>query len=220
MLVASRLVFVHVPRTGGWFIRRALGHHLELDPTAPKLPAHASYDELPAEFRNRPAFCVVRNPWDWYVSWYHYVLAQGPHLAALGPANPKRLNWEGLFSSGHSTFGEVVASACEGRLEGPFAAAARERDTDIYSEYVRGLTDRGVAGGALEIGRFEELIPFLVRFFDRRDVLTEPLRNHLEHTPPVNASERGPYRDYYDDELRELVAHKARSLIQRFGYVF
>ena len=37
---------------------------------------------------------------------------------------------------------------------------------------------------------------------------------------PVNASDHGPYRDYYDDELRDLVGKACRPLIERFGYRF
>lgn len=37
---------------------------------------------------------------------------------------------------------------------------------------------------------------------------------------PSNASERGPYADYYDEELRELVRESCQAIIDRFGYRF
>jgi hypothetical protein len=220
VLVASELVFVHVPRTGGVFIRGVLRDHLKLDPKAPRLSTHAAYHELPIEYRDRPGFCVVRNPWDWYVSWYHHVMGQGARLASLDPGNPKRTNWQTLFSGGRSSFKEAVTSACEGRLEHPFAKSARRRDCDLYSEYVRVLVGRAIKRGRLEAGRFEELTPFLVDYLGRGGLLTDSLREAVEDSPPANATEHGAYRDYYDDELRELVAHKARRLTERFGYAF
>jgi hypothetical protein len=220
MLIASELVFVHVPRTAGVFIRGVLRDHLALDANAPRLSTHAAYDELPAQFRDRPGFCVVRNPWDWYVSWYHHVINRGPRLAGLDPGDPKRTNWEKLFAGGRSNFKETVVSACEGRLEHPFAKSARQRDSDVYSEYVRILAGRAIKQGRIEAGRFEELIPFLVGYLDRRGLLTEALREAVEHSPPANTTKHGPYRDYYDRDLRDLVAHKARWLIARFGYAF
>ena len=57
-------------------------------------------------------------------------------------------------------------------------------------------------------------------FLDRQGLLTESLREAITLTPPINASEHGPYPDYYDSELRRLVAHKARWLTERFGYAF
>jgi hypothetical protein len=220
MLVASQLVFVHIPRTGGGFIKGVLRDHLKVDPAAPRLPTHASYDELPVEFRDRPGFCVVRNPWDWYVSWYHHSIKRGPRFAGLDPADPKRTNWQTLFASGRSTFKGTVTRMCEGQLEHPYARSARRRDVDLYSEYVRVLAGVALKRGELEVGRFEELIPFLIEFLDRRDLLTDPLRAAVEHSPPTNAAEHGPYPGYYDQELRELVAHKARWLTERFGYAF
>jgi hypothetical protein len=220
MLVASELVFVHVPRTGGSFIREVLREHLEPDPRAPRFATHAAYEELPVEFRDRPGFCLVRNPWDWYVSWYHHVINRGPRLASLALGDPKRTNWQTVFSGGRSNFKETVTRVCEGRLEHPYAKSARRRDSDLYTEYVRILVGRATKRGWLEAGRFEELIPFLVDYLDRGGLLTESLREAVEHSPPANATEHGPYRDYYDQELRELVAHKARWLTERFGYAF
>jgi hypothetical protein len=220
MVVASKLVFVHVPRTGGSFISAVLRDHLGLDAKAPRFPTHASYEELPVEFRDRPGFCVVRNPWDWYVSWYHHGMKRGPRLARLDPAHPKGALWQTAFSGGRCTFKETVTRACEGRLEHAFAKSARRRDTDLYSEHVRILVARAIKRGQLEVGRFEDLVPFFLGFLDRRGLLTESLRNAVEQSPPTNAAEHDHYRAYYDWELRELVAHKARWLTKRFGYAF
>ena len=38
--------------------------------------------------------------------------------------------------------------------------------------------------------------------------------------PADNTSDRGQYRSYYDDRLRDLVAHKARLIVERYGYEF
>jgi hypothetical protein len=220
MLVTGQLVFVHIPRTAGSFIKGVVGGELGVDAGAPRLATHASYDELPPAFRDRPAFAIVRNPWDWYVSWYHHSLAQGPKHARLPRGSPKRTNWKTLFSGGRGTFKEVVTRMCEARLEHPFAASARRRDVDLCSEYVHVLAERAIEERHVEAGRFEELIPFLLTFLDRHRLLTDRLQTALERSPAKNTAVRGPYADYYDQELRELVAHKARRLTERFGYSF
>ena len=38
--------------------------------------------------------------------------------------------------------------------------------------------------------------------------------------PPYGSSKRGPYQQYYDDELRDLVGRKARRLVELGGYEF
>src|SRR5688500_498878 len=113
MLVTSGIVFVHIPRTGGVFVRDVLRDHVEAEPAGPRFATHASYEELPPEFGDRPGFCVVRSPWDWYVSWYHHTMQRGPHLARLDPGDPKRVNWERLFDGGRSGFREPGRRARE-----------------------------------------------------------------------------------------------------------
>jgi hypothetical protein len=220
MLVTQDLVFVHIPRTGGSFIRSVLGAHLPADSHAPPFATHARYGELPKELRDRPAFCVVRNPWDWYVSWYHNVMKHGTRLRQLSPDDPKREIWDTVFRRGRSSFAEAVTRACEGELDDPLGRSARKHDMDLYSAYVRTQGGIELKRGYIEVGRFEELVPFLVEFLDDRSLLTDELRDALEGTAAVNASQHTSYRDYYDDELREIVGYKARLLTERFGYRF
>jgi hypothetical protein len=85
---------------------------------------------------------------------------------------------------------------------------------------VRVQVGRAVKRRRVAVGRFEELVPFVLELLDRNGLLTEHLRESVEQAPPTNASEHGSYRDYYDRDLRELVAHKARWLTERFGYAF
>jgi hypothetical protein len=220
MLVAREFVFIHIPRTGGSFVRSVLAGHIPPDPDAPAFATHAAYRELPPELRDRPAFCIVRNPWDWYVSWYHNGLKHRSRLSGLEPGNPKREIWDRAFGAGHSSFAEAVTAACEGAFEHPVARVARERDIDLYSAYLRVQAGGELKRGRVDAGRFEELLPFLLGYFDELGVLSEPLREELERTPPVNASEHGDYRDYYDDRLRELVGRKARRITAQYGYEF
>lgn len=218
MLVTREFVFVHIPRTGGSTIRAVLADHA--DPNAPIFPTHAAYDELPQRLRDRPAFCVVRNPWDWYVSWYHNGLRNGQRLSGLHPGHPKRQIWESAFNAGESTFAEAITRACNGQLNHPLASVARKRDVDLYSAHVRTQAGPALKRGDLDAGRFEQLVPFLLDYISGVGALDNQLRHAFERTPPVNASEHGSYRDYYDDTLRDLIARKARWLIERYAYAF
>ena len=77
MLITDRFVFVHVPKTGGDFIRRICLKHL---PTAGFVPhqiaKHGPDTEIPAPYDALPRFALVRNPWDYYVSWYSFQAAR------------------------------------------------------------------------------------------------------------------------------------------------
>jgi hypothetical protein len=67
----------------------------------------------------------------------------------------------------------------------------------------------------------EELRSSIRTQLDRLGVLpNERVELFLEQAPRLNVSRHGPYRDYYDAELRELVAALEAPVIARHGYRF
>jgi hypothetical protein len=46
------------------------------------------------------------------------------------------------------------------------------------------------------------------------------MHDFVTDTPPRNTSAHAPYVDYYDHELRNLVAEKDQLIITRHGYRF
>ena len=78
MLITSRFVFIHVPKTGGDFIRRLCLRHLPPEESSRhQIAKHGPDTEIPAAHAGLPRFALVRNPWDWHVSWYHYLAGSG-----------------------------------------------------------------------------------------------------------------------------------------------
>ena len=71
MLATKDFVFIHVPKTGGEFIGGAIKRTCEVQEAG----KHVPFRETPERFRDLPAICFVRNPWDWYVSWWHWARA-------------------------------------------------------------------------------------------------------------------------------------------------
>lgn len=69
MLVTNDFVFVHMPKTGGTFVRSVLN---KVYPKALHFSKHGTCAEVPEEYRHLPLLSIVRNPFDRYVSQYHY----------------------------------------------------------------------------------------------------------------------------------------------------
>jgi hypothetical protein len=69
MLITKRFVFIHMHKTGGQtlndIIRRCIPSHQDVG-------YHFPHDKIPPEFDALPRVGMVRNPWDWYLSWYAF----------------------------------------------------------------------------------------------------------------------------------------------------
>ena len=142
------------------------------------------------EWNRRFTFSVVRNPWDRAVSHYHYRVQT--NQTGLGDAPIGFDEWA------RRVFGERDSRY----LDQP----------KMFMPQTDWLTDEDAEMLVDRVCRFENLADDVARVGDE---IGRPLR-----LPHVKASDRGPYRTYYDDETRELVGAWFRDDIDRFGYAF
>jgi hypothetical protein len=65
----QQLVFVHIPKTGGSSISKWLKDYTNCE----YYRKHCTLDTAREYWPNcKTSFCVIRNPYDWLVSWYSY----------------------------------------------------------------------------------------------------------------------------------------------------
>ncbi|MFZ5962074.1 sulfotransferase family 2 domain-containing protein [Thalassococcus sp. BH17M4-6] len=207
-----RYIFVHIPKTGGTSMARALearamaddiligdtpkarrrrGRIKELSArgrlwkhsTLSDIDGVLSMDEIAGMF----TFALVRNPWDRLVSYYHWLRAQrfdhpAVHLAKV--------------------------TGFDGFLRHPHTAASIGGSP--YGSYLRCADGVERASAWLRLEHLAEDIA--------------PLAAHLGFVPDVphdNRSDRGAdYRTYYSDGLAEVVGEICAEDIARFGYRF
>ena len=91
MFVTPYFVYVHVPKTGGNFVRKVAERHFEIVWTSaigddPR--QHVPYSSVPSEYAELPAISFVRNPWSHYVSHWAWILEHGEksRMAKIAPA--------------------------------------------------------------------------------------------------------------------------------------
>jgi hypothetical protein len=147
------------------------------------------------------SFAIVRNPWDRLVSCYVQKIEQkdnssGPNRKGTTGA----LDRAGAFDPDMS-FAEFARAVA--------AIPDEEAGRHFRSQYTF-LCDR--RGNLLpeRLGRFEHLAEDLSRVTD--GVLSG---NNLPH---LKKTRRRDYRDYYDEETRDLVARRFARDIELFGY--
>jgi hypothetical protein len=229
MITTDCFVFLHLHKSGGSFVNEFL---LRFVPSARALGYHLPRALLPAEYRELPALGFVRNPWSYYVSWYNFqAQRQMPNalfriLSADGRRDFSATVRNMLELGSGSTRLDAVIDALPATygnngLNLPKFALAPIRNSGLgfYSFLYRYLY--GDPDPRLSVERAEQLRVTLVDRLPRLGVpLSDAMRIFISDTPPRNASQHGPYVDYYSDELRDLVTERDRLIIDRHGYRF
>jgi len=230
MIVTDKFVFVHLPRTGGTFVTDMI---MKFFPSAREIGYHLPTSLLPKEYSHLPTLGAVRNPWEFYVSWYYH----------LWPRDIGKPLFTWLTDDCKEQFEGATRNALNLGVDNNRLDALIETlpDTVDYStrnipnitkDSIRKVRGTGVGyytfrfnqlfGNADKVFfcRQETLRQDLVRFFEGIGVATDELRDYVLRSDKKNIAEHLHYSTYYTPELAELVSIRDRPFIERFGYVF
>ncbi len=235
MIISKRFVFIHMHKTGGQslngIIKQCITDHQVVG-------YHFPRNEVPADSKGLPVVGMVRNPWDWYASWYAF------------NRRPKIRNplFEILSNGGNANFKVTVTNLIHLGSDRPESVGHRDELIRILPDSLDGNTGVGLTKDSIHdlskagtgyyswqfermlgnehdeqtfIGRFENLQDDFLAIMEQLAVEeTDSLRAELDKRERKNFSRRSHYSHYYDDELRDLVASEERCLIERFDYKF
>jgi hypothetical protein len=203
-------------KTGGSFVQQVLvaqyGNQVMVG-------YHDPWDRLPK--REQPVLIFVRNPWDWYVSWFHYLrnlyAHQSSEVRATDPV------YRTAFGGGTHDFATAVRLACRGEIEVSVPAFQSRIASyrDFYTAAIMYMLGEVPDDPRLTVGLMERLREDLIAFVQRARVPDEnALVKRIRETPANNQSQRDDYRTYYDADLRDEVGCASKWVIDRFGYRF
>lgn len=197
MILTRHFVFVHVPKTGGNFVRAVLERHAPADWQVRRLADHQTYADIPATHAGLPMLAFVRNPFAWYVSWFHFQQKARDDFFL-------RISDGGRLGFADSMRRALASGPALEHGEGPFLQT-------LWSMLGPGLE------GA-RVGRMETLRADLLRLMGEICDVPESMAAAIEALPSQNKSAHGHYSRYYDAELRALVRQKDGPIFDHFGY--
>lgn len=235
MIVTDRFVFIHMHKTGGQTLsdvitdcissHRIIGYHF---------PKHM----IPQEYADLPIVGLVRNPWSWYVSWYSFNRQPNIRNSLFHVVSEDgRLNFVdtvsnlvelGSGSERSRRYRERLASLLPDTLDGNRGVGLTRTDIHSLGEsdlgYYSWLFDRmlGIEPGPNTlIGRFENLREDFLEIMTQLDVPEiDSLTWAMDYGKRKNSSRHSHYSHYFNDQLRQLVAGRESTLIERFAYQY
>jgi len=230
MIVTDKFVFVHFPRTGGTFITDVI---MRFFPSAQEIGYHLPRYLLPNQYSHLPVLGAVRNPWEFYVSWYYHVW---PRDAATPLTSWLTENGKQQFEG--ATRNALNLGTDNDRLEALIEKMPSNVDygkrniANITKDALRKIRGTGVGyytfrfnhlfGDSAEVFfcRQERLRADLIQFLEQIGAATQPIRAYILAAEKKNSADHSHYSTYYTSELAELVSIRERAIIDRFGYRF
>jgi hypothetical protein len=204
---SRRVLFVHVPKTGGSTIDVMMDRRLPDSRTVEGRARHAPLSVLIAaepQLADYWSFGFVRNPWARMVSWWSMISMVFERAAAGVPQAVERIQRN------------PEAWLPEGEFAKDFDGFVLEGTRKIPKVGRPQVVTLSRADGRLAdfVGRVESF-----------DADVNHVRRHLglpelERVPRRNRSTHGHYRDYYTDRTKARVAEVFALDIERFGYRF
>lgn len=228
MIVCDRLVSIHLHKSGGTFVNQLL---LQCVPGARQLGYHLPYCELPAEYRTLPVLGAVRNPWEYYVSWFAFQSGlERPNALFRICSEDRALGFADTIRN-LARLGTDAARFAALRAELPerFAAAGLNVTKSCLDElqgrevgFYTFLYERMYRGAdAPTIVPAEDLRAGLATVLEQWGVLPNARAElFLKQVPRLNVSRHGPYRDYYDADLAALIGQADAAVIAKHEYRF
>jgi len=207
VILTRHWVFVHMPKTGGSFVRKICRDHAPAQWQMSELHEHVMASDTPASHRHLPKFGFARNPLTWYVSWYHY-FQKHPNLF-----------FGEMSGDGNRPFDETLRTlfahpVVQGTVEGGIPGGP-------LTQYLQRFFGPGLS--LAQVFKVETLRADLLAFLrshngDDGQELPEPLETAICSQPTVNPSEHAPWRRYYDADLEAMVREREQPIFDHFGY--
>lgn len=242
MYITKKFIYLHVPKTGGQTMLRMLDRFKFLFRGRGRGFHRSVASVRPEMLEGKHKYALVRNPWDWYTSWY-YFLKETPGLHNVlfntisnkGKYGFKRSinNLFDMLEGNEDITDKFNTSIVNAPLRRPLQVSGDDIDRigswgcglqSYYYHYLvfgeEAIEDHDYTN--VTIGKQESSRVDTLAFMKSLDIenarLTKTITNHRR----LNQTkfDYGKYQDQYDDKLKKRVAEKEQYIIEKYGYTF
>jgi hypothetical protein len=234
MIVTDKFVFLHLPRAGGTFVYEVIKRFF---PSAIEIGYHLPREMLPKEYSHLPILGTVRNPWEFYVSWYHYQYFSRTYSSS------KNALFSSVSENRTLDLAQTIRNALDlGVTDDKLNLLIQSLPTsfdytqrkipNLTKELMARIRNSGLGlytfrfnqtfGSADDVFfcRVESLRNDLLTFFESIGVASDAIRQHVLDLDKKNSSVHRHYSAYYTPQLVDLVSLRDFRLIERFGFTF
>ena len=195
-ITEQKICFIHIPKTGGSSIQKWL--HKNTDCVQPKKTLHCSLEHAKTVLPEiKTSFCVVRNPWDWCVSWYHYQI--------------KRANMNINYILQNSN-----------KIDLRKQKYNIETQKNILKELDKGFDNWLKNCNHAPQIQYSQNIDLVLRFenLNHEFKKIQHLVNCFSPLEKINTTNRTHYQKYYNNKTIDIVYNKYKQDIQELGYKY
>jgi hypothetical protein len=232
MIISDKLVFITTPKTASTVIRKFLQANFNCTQQAKYIK------DLNENDLNKYKFGVIRNPWEYYVSWYEYQKANGGGIWLSSILNKSENTFENFIYNLMKYDGNKKGSQIKWDLERNGLTKGfkiKNEYIGLYSWYYIAFFSKQsnelIIENEYSISDIKDNhADFIdIDYFCHINSLQEGLKNVFKnanvkninfHNRKENTTKHKPYTEYYNKDMIELVQEKDSLIINTHGFVY
>lgn len=204
MIIHPNFVFVHLQKCAGTFVETFLLENIKGCESA--WPKHRGILSVDLNCKDKIKFGMIRNPFDWYVSWWAKESQSDVTLFPEILTEAARENFNVFlqnidkadFGLQHDIDGRFLKKYSIGALTYRFINAYTN-GSNLIVDYV------------LKLEEMYDKLPKILNF-------TEELKEVFKSMSKIHTSKHSHYSEYYNQESIDIVYNKDKLIIEKFGY--
>jgi hypothetical protein len=225
MIVTNSFVYLHLNKTGGTFINNIIKRFfLE----SKSIGYHLPYRFLPQQYKDLPVLGSIRNPWSYYVSFYHFQKEGRKQNAVYNAFSEQdtcdfKQTITNMLSpqDRHLTFLHENSPEKMPNRGANLSKLCIEELSKLKGGWYSRLYQRLYGGETFYALRTETLRDDLLEFCDLHGIIKgQDFDDYIENSPNKNTSTHKQYTYYYDDDLISMVEKYDSLITHKYGYKY